>query len=320
METRQISGVDLWFSVAATTNVGVQIRETTVGFPNQTVLAETVIAPSAIILGGNSTRILFGSPITLLAGTEYSVVVLCNDANGALSVAEIGKFDSNAQKFITDQPYSIGVLLSSSNASTWTAHQEKDLTFALLASSYLSSNRTIALGNVAVTSATDLLLLAYADRPDGATSVNYTLTLPDASVITVGDGQPVVLPAPITGNIAVAAQLIGNTNFSPVLHPGSQLIVGSIASSGTYVTRAIPAGTSVSVKVIYEAVIPSGATVLVQYKGPDGGDTFATVTQTATRLVDGGFTEFTHYLAGITEATVQIKLTLTGTTAAHWAG
>lgn len=313
----QVAGVDLWFATASTTRTNVQIRETTAGFPNQRILAEATIEPDDIIVGGTATRITFEAPTLLLGGVEYAIVVLCGDAVGALSVAEIGKYDVTASKWITDQPYSVGVLLSSSNASTWTAHQDRDLTFKLLDASYTATTRTVALGNVAVTAATDLLLMSYAERPDGATDVQYTLTLPDATVITVSDGQPVQLAAEVTGNIAVAAKLTGTNKLSPTLHPGSQLVAGQVATTADYVTRAIPGGSSVKVKAIYEAFIPSGATVTAQYKGPDVGDTWIAIPQIETRTVDDGFTEFTHQITGVNELSVQIKLILTGTTAAR---
>lgn len=316
-DNTQIGGVDLWFVAASTTKTNVQIRETTAGFPNQRVIADKTIAPSSIILGGSHTRVLFDAPVNLLGGVEYAVVVLCGDAVGSLSVAEIGKFDAAAQTWITSQPYSVGVLLSSSNASTWTAHQDRDLTFRLLDASYTATTRTISLGNVAVTSITDLLLLSYAERPDGLTDVQYRLTMPDASTITVADGQAIQLASAVSGNIGVEAILTGNAKFSPVLHPGSQLVVGQVAETANYVTRAIPGGSSVAVKVIYEAIVPSGATVTAKYKGPDGGDAWETIPQTATRAVDDGFTEFTHVVTGVNELTVQIELTLTGNTAAR---
>lgn len=313
----QVSGVDLWFAAAATTPVNVQIRETTAGFPNQVIIADAMILPGAISVGGASTRVLFSSPAILLSDVEYAIVVLCGDATGSLSVAEIGKFDAVAQQWITEQPYSIGVLLSSSNASTWTAHQDRDMTFRLLAANYTATTRTVALGNVAVTAATDLMLLSFAERPDGQADVQYTLTLPDASVITVADGQPVQLAAAITGNVAVAAVLRGTADYSPVLHPGTQLISGVVATTGTYVSRAIPGGASVTVKAIFEAFVPSGATVTLQYKGPDIGDAWTTLPQTASRAVDDGFFEFTHSVSSVNETSVQIKLTLTGNTAAR---
>lgn len=313
----QVAGVDLWFAATPTTQTNVQIRGTTVGFPDQNIIADVVVNPSSIVTDGTHTRVSFSTPVLLLAGVEYAIVVLCGDAVGALSVAEIGKFDSTAQKWITDQPYSVGVLLSSSNASTWTAHQDRDLTFRLLAADYTATTRTISLGNVAVTSITDLLLMSYAERPNGSTDVKYTLTLPSGTVITVDDGQPIQLPAAVTGNIAVNAVLKGTATASPVLHPGTQLVVGQVGTTADYVTRAIPGGTSVKVKVIYEAFIPSGATVTAQYKGPDGGDVWAALPQIASSAADDGFFEFIHEVTGVNEASVQIKLILTGTTAAR---
>lgn len=313
----QLSGVDLWFTAAATTAVRVQIRGTATGFPTQEVIAEKVIQPSQIGAPGTHTRILFDAPVHLIAGIEYALVVLCNDAEGELAVAELGKYDINAQRWITSQPYTIGVLLSSSNASTWTAHQDRDLTFRLLSASYSGTSRSVNLGTVAVAGATDLLLMSYAERPASGTTVDYLLTLPDSSVLTVTDGEPVQLPAAITGNVAVTARLTGTAQFSPVLYPGTQIVAGQIATTADYVTRAIPAGTSVAVKVIFEAVVPSGATIQVFRKGPDVGDTWVAFGAPATGPADDGFTEFVYSATGITEQTVQIKLVLNGTAAAR---
>lgn len=313
----QVTGIDLWFFDKPTSRTSVQIRATSTGLPNQTVLAEASLLPAAINIGGATTRFNFTAPVTLLAGTEYAIVVLCTDATGSLSIAELGKFDAAAQKWITSQPYTIGVMLSSSNASTWTAHQDRDMAFRILAANYTATTRTVPLGQAAVVSATDLLLMSYAERPASVTGVQYQLTLPDASVVTVSDGQPVQLPAAITGNVQVSAQFTGDANFSPVLFPGTQLVSGQVAASATYVSRAIPGGTSVSVKVIYEAVVPSGATVTLHYKGIDMGDTWQALPQTATRAVDDGFVEFTHSVSGVNETGVQIRITLAGTAAAR---
>jgi hypothetical protein len=312
----QLTGVDLWFTAKPTSVAKVQIRQTTNGFPDRRIIAEAPINLAAVLLGGAATRILFATPVLLLGGAEYAIVVLCDDAAGALSVAEIGKFDASAQRWITSQPYNVGVLLSSSNASTWTAHQDRDLTFSLLAADFSEAQHTVNLGAVSVTGATDLMLMSYAERPAGNTDVQYQMTLPDSTVITLADGQPIQLAAPVTGSIGLQAVLKGG-DLSPVLHPGAQLVAGAIATTADYVTRAIPGGTGVSVKVVYEALVPSGATVTVQYKGPDAGDVWTTIGAPTTRAVDGGFVEFTHVATGVTEASVQIKLILSGTTSAR---
>lgn len=313
----QITGVELWFSAAPTTNVIVQIRETTVGFPNQRVLAESRLAPGAITVGGAMTRFLFGSPVSLLGGAEYAVVVMCNDANGEVSMAELGKFDATAQRWITAQAYNVGVMLSSSNASTWTVHQDRDLAFRILSANYTATTRTVALGTVAVTAATDLLLMSFADLPTPAVSVNYSLTLPDSSVLTVADGQPVQLPAAITGNISVSANLAGSAAFSPVLHPSAQLVAGVLDTSAIYITRAIPAGSvSSTLKAVFEALVPSGANVVAEYR-PSSGGAWVLVPVTATVAVGSGYVEFTCSVNSVNQSAINIRLTLTGTSAAR---
>lgn len=317
-DNTQITAVDLWFVSASTTPTRIQIRETSTGLPNSQIVAESTVLPSAIVVGGNSTRINFAAPVLLLGGVEYALVVLCDDPVGGLAVAELGKFDSVAQQWITSQPYTVGVLLSSSNASTWTPHQDRDMAFRLLRANYTSTSRNINLGTAAVTAATDLILMSFAERPASATGVDYVLTLPDASTLTVTDGQAIQLPAAITGNIGVTARLTGTAEFSPVLTPGTQIVAGQVSLTADYVSRAVPAGSSSTIKVIYEAVVPSGATVAVQYKGIDIPDTWSSnIAVASTRPVDDGFVEFIHTVTGVNETAAQIKLILNGTAAAR---
>jgi hypothetical protein len=64
-EGRHIAGVDLWFKIKWTSRVQVQIRETTVGFPNRNVIAKGNVYPSDINVNGTSTRILFSDADTV---------------------------------------------------------------------------------------------------------------------------------------------------------------------------------------------------------------------------------------------------------------
>lgn len=54
-------------------------------------------------------------------------------------MAELGKYDAVHERWVTSQPYQVGVLLSSSNASTWTPHQDRDLTFRLLGARFTAT-------------------------------------------------------------------------------------------------------------------------------------------------------------------------------------
>jgi hypothetical protein len=98
-EGRHIAGVDLWFKNKGSSRVLVQIRETTVGFPNQNVVAQATVYPVDINTNGTHTRITF-TPIWLEANVEYAIVILTDDAETSVAVAELGKFDSIHNTYI----------------------------------------------------------------------------------------------------------------------------------------------------------------------------------------------------------------------------
>ena len=309
----QIVAIDLWLMARGATDITVQLRETTTGFPNQMVIAQSR-RPTAGMATGGPVRFAFESPVFLAAGREFALVALCDDADSMLGIAELGKWDNTAGQWVTSQPYTVGVLLSSSNAVTWTPHQDRDMTFRLLAARYTQLERVIPLGQVSVSNATDLMLMAFAERPDSAARVAYRLTLPNGSVLTTTDGQPLRLAEPTSGAIAVAAHLQGSERCSPVLHPGTQLVVGEVAPSADYVSRAFPAGSGVRVRVIFDAQLPGNAAVTVQLQGADDGvaGAWAAADRSATRALDDGWVECTHALEPMTAQAVRVKLILTG--------
>lgn len=321
----QLAGVDLWFT-AKNSEVRVQLRETSTGFPTRTVLAEASLAPADIVVsGGGHTRVLFPAPVLLSANTEYAVVILCDDPDTALAVAEMGKFDAVAQKWVSSQPYTVGVLLSSSNASTWTAHQDRDLAFRLLGAVFApatdaSGTKTVDLGAVPVADATDMMLMSLAEIPSAQSRVTYEMTLPGtdagtAEVMTVAEGQPVRFAVPVTGNVGVKARLVGDADASPVLYPGSQLVAGRAATTADYVTRAVSATGATRAVLVYNALIPSGATVTPAIR-IDSADYTAMTADGATQQGDG-VVEY-RFVVDLSGANlVRAKLELSGTATAR---
>ncbi|GAB7080888.1 DUF4815 domain-containing protein [Megalodesulfovibrio paquesii] len=309
----QLAAVDVWFTAAGTSRVVVQIRETTVGMPNQTVLAEQILDPADLVLGNNATRVEFPAPVMLQPGMEYALVVMCDDGVTALAIAELGKSDPWYSTWVTSQPYQVGVLLSSSNASTWTAHQDKDLTFRLLKAVFSEASRLVPLGQVEVDGATDLMLMGVAEQPAAACRVEYAVTLPDAAVVTLTDQQPARFAQPLTGALAVAARLSGSAQASPVLHPGAQLVAGVTAQTADYITRAVPAGQDSRVRVILDAFLPAGAAVLASL---GDGEHWTPVPFLQSSPLDEGWQELTY--EGTTGALlIRVKLELTGTPVAR---
>lgn len=250
-EARQLSGVNIWVVTKGDTPLIVQLRETSVGFPTRTIIAEGRLDPnSASYVAGQYCKVSFDVPFYASANVEYAVVVLANDSKTEVGISELGKLDPTANTYVTSQPYQVGVLLSSANASTWTAHQDKDLTFQLLGRRYSAQPKQVPLGEVLVPKGTtDLLISALTDTP--ATFADADLLLEFYDTVTgtktsernVSDGQVVKLSSPLTedNRVVVTANLRCTQFASATIAPGTQIIAGTMEANGDYITRDIPA-------------------------------------------------------------------------------
>lgn len=310
----QLGGVDLWFT-AKQTRVKVQIREVENGVPTNVVLVEKVVQPDVITLN-TFTRILFGCPVSLTANVPYAVTILCDDAVTQLGIAEVGKFDALHQKRVTGQAYTTGVLLSSSNASTWTAHNEMDLVFRLLEADFGgTSSKTIDLGEISVENITDIVLNARSELVSSNCRVEYILTLPDKTQQTVAEDQCLTLAKAMSGSVRLQVKLTGDQYDSPVLFPGTQLLVGAVGTLGTYYSVAVEAQTATKAVVIYDAYIPSGANVTPQLQVDAGS--WEDVTQESAIPQGNEVVEY-KFTKALTDAQkVKLKLTLQGTSSAR---
>lgn len=315
-EPRFVSGVELWFCAKGTTGrLLVQIRETGNGVPTRGVLAEASLPTASVTL--NQFHRFTWPPVRLEAGVEYAVVVLCDDAVTAVGVAELGKFDSAQQRWVTSQPYQVGVLLSSSNASTWTPHQDKDLTFRLLASPITATTLTINFPDITVASTCDeIVVLAAVERPTSACDVTFTVSLPGGESVTFAEGERVLLPYTVTAGqkLGWLATLTGTATDTPRLHPDVQFVYCTRGSPATYVTRAITSGPSnAKVSVYYEANVPAGAQLKIEASPTGAANTWVDVpVQPGAVELGFGWIDTTARITGYNAANVIIRVTLTG--------
>ena len=308
----QLAGVDLWFAARGTTNAQVQIREMDNGFPTSVVLAEAIVPPDKQIVGGGHTRVLFDAPLPLEAGTEYAIVILCNDATTSLSIATMGNFDAGAQQYVTQQPYTVGLMLSSSNATTWTPHQDSDLAFRLLMAKYSETETTIDLGTVTLPEGTtDLVLMGLAELPNSGCRNEFVIDLPDGTSYSVAGEQGLRLPRAVAGEAHIRARLFGNAISSPVLWPGTQIISGRMALTADYCTRSIVARDAIKAVLIYDGYVPSGASVKAQIQIDSGEWQDMPLNKTVNQ--GDGIVEY-RYEQGLSGASlVKAKIILSGT-------
>lgn len=307
-----ISGVDIWVCAKGTSGkFMVQIRETGNGVPGKDVISEFSMNTASLVVG-QMNRIMW-TPVRLEAGVEYALVLACDDAVTSVGIAELGKFDAALQRWVTSQPYQIGVLLSSSNLSTWTPHQDRDLTFRLLSTPLAAIKTTIPLPDVAVTNCDELIIMAAIERPTAECDVVFNVTLPDNSVFTVGEGEVIVMPATITGTLKFSATLTGSINATPRLHKDIQVIYGLRANTGTYISRAITAGTGSKIRVYYEVYLPGSSTCLIEVaQDVLGTGGWTTVPVIAGTPVGDGWVDTTNQLTGWNSANAVVRITLSG--------
>lgn len=314
-ERRTIGGLELWFTTkGGSAPVIVQIRETQVGMPTTTVLTEGRLAASDIKTDGNPTRITL-DPVALEANREYAIVVLTDDANHAVSVAELGKFDPRTG-WVTAQPYQIGVLLSSSNGITWTPHQTQDLTFRLLGCRFTQASKTVSLGQYTVTNLSDVMALAGVERPAAGTDVQFLATDAQGRIYTLSEDQGLALSEKLSGNLAVSAKLTGTETASPILYPGTQLVFGTLEAAGDYLSRAIPAAATFNVAVTFDALTPGTSSVTVQAESGTSGS-FQALSLSSGVEVGNGWVERTYKASSLVgvgaDRTTRVKLALSGT-------
>lgn len=141
------------------------------------------------------------------------------------------------------------------------------------------------------------------------------MTLPDGNTLRMAQGQPARLAAPVSGGIAVKAKLTGTTKAAPLLWPGAQLLTGAVSQIDDYYSRSIPATGATKAVLIYNAFIPSGATVTPEIQ-IDGG-AWQGLDQTGAVPQGDGVVEYSFEHALDAANLVKARFTLTGTSAAR---
>ncbi len=308
-----VAGIELWFSKKGEKDVTVQIRETSLGMPTPRALTEGRISASSIVTNG-VTRIVFNTPAILTAGIEYAICILSDDVTHELAIAEIGKFDSIKSRWVTSQPYQVGVLFSSSNNSAWTPHQDKDLTFRLLSANFTQNSQTVAIAsNVSVTNMSDLMVFATVERPFGGTDVRFIATLEDGRKFIFSENSGVSLPDSYTGKLDLMAELIGTTQASAVLAPDVLVVYGNMKNEATYISRGITAGTTFSVQIIADVLVYGSSSVSMSIESGTSM-TFVPVSFNAGIPLGDGWTEIVWKVGGLagigTDKMTRVKATI----------
>jgi len=313
---RHIAGVDVKFCAIGSTANGViiQCRAMENGWPTTEILAEAFVDMATVVLNA-WTQVRFRSPIFLPLDREFCFIFMTDDADHAVSIARIGDFDTTNQSWVGAQPYTIGLLLSSSNASTWTPHQSDDLTMRVPACVFSPTSKTVNLGSFSVTNMSDLVVRAAVDLPTGDCRVTFEVERADGSKIYLLPNQEHQFTEYVTETIIVRAILVGTATVSPTLFPGVLIVAGSLRASGTYISRAFEMGSSIRMSAFYKAFLPTGSTATIDVDAAD--DSWGAVSVHQTTVLDQGQIEREHRVTPYTATVGRLRMTITGTPAAR---
>jgi hypothetical protein len=324
-EPRQVTGVDIMFTTIGDRDkpVIVQLRRVELGLPTAEVVAEGVIDMTDVVaidpLGATRvwTSANFPQPVTLEAA-PYAIVLLTDDGDHAVAVADLGGFDQ-VGGWITSHAFPGGTLLSSVDARTWLPHPARSLAFRLRAAKYAPLSRTVELGSIEVAAATDLLPLILSDRPEG-TSIEVEFEDAGGGRYVTGPQGNIALPLSLTGSVAARMTLRGTAKLSPIVVPIVQLVEGRLQSPGDYVSRSFAVGDDARLVGIVEAHLPGTATIKVYYQdGVDGGGlpTWTEMAIDQATPLGEGWVEYQYAADPVTLAATRLKIELAGGPAAR---
>jgi len=291
-----LTSVGAYFSAKdANKNVIVQIRNMVNGYPGQIVYGEKVLKPTQINVSATAateTKVTFDDPIMCAANEQYCMVFLTDSATPAMWVADLGGKDVSTGTVVANNPYLAGLLFSSANAKTWTAHQGQNLKFKVYTAEFQPTG-TIEFDPMFDVSADRLLLLSDFLTPRN-TGCIWEMSLDDKPYQPITSYEDVELST-VASKVKLRATFKSDKNMSPLMALDSFTLVSFLsATSGSYIGRnTVMESAYTTVIQTFEGSIPQGCTITPQLSY-DGGTTWKTPTSTGQSQVSAEFTKYSY--------------------------
>lgn len=264
-------------------DVRITFLETYTGQPDlTTALYSQTIPKGTIVTNSEFYKVKFNNALFLLGGKEYAFIVETVSQLLKCRVAKLGGKDIKTKYFISSQPYPEGVLLSSSNKSTWTAHQNHDMTFILHSATFMPKRElkfkiTELLNDDTInfTNATDFMLMATENYQNSFGKIDYVLEVETGNGVqkfNVNPFEKIKFDTPLTGVPTLVIKLYtSNENFTPTLLRDIQVGVGSSllnlpgATKSIYVTENIQFNGKKYLQVYFDLISGNTDNIEVYY-------------------------------------------------------
>ena len=211
-----ITKVDLFFgSKSATAPFSLEIREVEGGTPNEVRVPYGFVTKQSSAINVNAstptvTTFTFPTPVFLQNNREYALILKPGGDSQEYSVwtAILGDTDIATNETIFKVP-AAGVMLTSSNDRTWTAHQKEDLKYKLWRADFnTSATGTFYMEN-------DNIEMFTIDSVQGATRFKAGEKVRSASVMTILNNQTLSVGDILQSHAAkVSTTSIANTHYA----------------------------------------------------------------------------------------------------------
>ncbi|MCZ2203993.1 DUF4815 domain-containing protein [Bartonella sp. A05] len=315
-ETRQITGVDFHICKIGNpdNNLMIDLVTTENGYPTAEIQAQTFYAMKEAKPGWAQAR--YDVPLTVPDDRLTAFVIKTDDGEHSISLAKLGHFDEENQRYVASHPYVTGPRFSSVNAQTWTAHQDEALAFRVLAARYKQTEKTVHLGEFDLVDCSDLQIRAAIELPSSDCSVIFEIERNNGTVYQLLPFQLLSLTEYISEKVQLRAILKGTEKLSPILFAPVELIAGKIHKQATYITRAFPFGEKARLSSYIKTFLPGGATFQMALQLDDGAFIPLKLEETEP-LSEPLWTERKFTSGDKTAQQARLKLTLTGGPAAR---
>ncbi|MEJ8474452.1 DUF4815 domain-containing protein [Roseibium algae] len=312
-----VAGVDIRAGTIGNPDNGVRVQLATTlnGYPTNELLAETFL-PMQGVSPGDILQARFDVPVYLPSNRQFCFVVLTDDADHSLAIARVGEVDPENQTRVSSQPYTVGVLFSSSNRLAWEAHNDADLWFNIVGAQFSPLEKTVVLWTGELDRVSDIIVRGTVDIPTGAARFRYELVRENGDVHALAPGQSIEFDDFLTETVTLRAVLSGSADVSPILYPGTSLVFGRVRSEGTYVSRVFPIAGGTKCVAVFASSQPAGSEIDVRVDQAD--DNWQGLAPVSTRQLGGGWNEPVHELDAFTAPLGgRVRVRLSGSPAAR---
>lgn len=329
-QAKVVTSIGAYFgSKSSTDNIIMQIRGLSDGgFPNQTVYAERMLTPADINVSADAsveTKIALDDPLMVNGGQSYCIVFITDSPDYTIWAGTMGKtLINDPSTTITHQPYVDGVLFDSSNAVSWTVHQETDLKFNVYTATFNPTGTIQFQPMTGLDSNGVLLLASYLTPANTGCSWQVRILSSNQTGVSI-DSIPWVpisnyteqQPPYLVAQAQLQATFVANRYISPMLALDDLLFVNFVSETdGDYVTLTVDQTDAPynTLTLSYDVDTPAGTTV-TPYYSTDGGTTWVQITDTpSSSVVSSEYNRLTFIHSAIaspsTVTSLKIKLHL----------